>query len=136
MKNWLMMVPLLLITFTLVLGDEYDAIKINEFMASNIYNQLNSDYSDFVDWIELYNSGTNPVNLGALSLTDNLNNPGKWLKLGSAKLQIEFSYVPIIIGFCESYIIYWIEKVIVRIFFTSFIHQTVCYNGIIWNPIC
>ncbi len=53
-------------------------LKINEFMASNIYTQLNSDYSDFVDWIELYNAGTNPVSLDGYYLTDDLELPRKW----------------------------------------------------------
>ncbi len=34
--------------------------------------------SVFVDWVELYNTSGNPVNLGGWSLTDDETNPGKW----------------------------------------------------------
>ncbi len=53
-------------------------LKINEFMASNLHTQLKDDYSDFVDWIELYNAGDTPVDLYGLFLTDDFNNPYKW----------------------------------------------------------
>ena len=35
-----------------------DSLKINEFMASNIHARLSPDYSDFEDWIEIYNAGS------------------------------------------------------------------------------
>ena len=54
------------------------ALRINEFMASNIQVQLNSDSSDFVDWIELYNPGDAPVDLEGLFLTDDLDSPLEW----------------------------------------------------------
>jgi len=60
------------------MADEYDAIVINEFMASNSYAIMAPDLSDFPDWIELYNRGDAPVQLGGLFLTDNLNKPMKW----------------------------------------------------------
>lgn len=47
-------------------------------MASNIYTQLNPDYSDFEDWIELYNSGDTPVSLSGIFLTDDFRAPLKW----------------------------------------------------------
>jgi hypothetical protein len=53
-------------------------IKINEFMAANVHVQLNPDKSDFVDWIELYNSGDDPIPLAGLFLTDDFKIPAKW----------------------------------------------------------
>ncbi len=61
-----------------LLADSFDALKINEFMASNIYAQLNPDYSDFEDWIELYNAGNTPVSLSGIFLTDDFSVPFKW----------------------------------------------------------
>jgi hypothetical protein len=55
-----------------------DTIRINEFMASNIHAQLNSDYSGFEDWIELYNAGDTPADLSGTFLTDDFSVPFKW----------------------------------------------------------
>lgn len=61
-----------------LLASSFDTLKINEFMASNIYTQLNPDYSDFEDWIELYNSGDTPVSLSGIFLSDDFSSPFKW----------------------------------------------------------
>ena len=53
-------------------------LMINEFMASNIHVQLNSDSSDFVDWIELYNAGDTPIELGGMFLKDDFASSDKW----------------------------------------------------------
>ncbi len=53
-------------------------IVINEFMASNITAQINADTSDFVDWIELYNSSDLKLDIGGLYMTDDLDDPLKW----------------------------------------------------------
>ncbi|MBU2650492.1 MAG: CotH kinase family protein [Bacteroidetes bacterium] len=50
---------------------------INEFMASNA-TTIADEYGEFDDWVEIYNAGTEPVWLGNLFLTDNLENPDKW----------------------------------------------------------
>ncbi|MCU0644400.1 MAG: CotH kinase family protein [bacterium] len=64
--------------YNALLANSFDALKINEFMASNIYSQLNPDYSDFEDWIELYNSGDTPVSLSGIFLSDDFSSPLKW----------------------------------------------------------
>ena len=50
---------------------------INEFMASNVlaYGNINGDYED---WIEIYNSGASPIDLGGYYLTDNLGGSSHW----------------------------------------------------------
>lgn len=53
-------------------------LKINEFMASNTHVQIRDDYSDFVDWIELYNAGDKPVDLFGIFFTDDFTHPYKW----------------------------------------------------------
>jgi len=53
-------------------------LYINEFMASNATIIEDPDYDDYSDWIEIYNAGSQPVNLNGYYVTDNLDNPEKW----------------------------------------------------------
>ncbi|MFN3529681.1 MAG: CotH kinase family protein [Bacteroidia bacterium] len=53
-------------------------IYINEFLASNSTG-IRDEANQASDWIELYNSSTEPYALQGHSLSDNFNNPGKWL---------------------------------------------------------
>ena len=53
-------------------------LYINEFLASNATINQDPDYGDYADWIEIYNAGSQPVNLNGYYVTDNLNNPAKW----------------------------------------------------------
>ncbi len=50
---------------------------INELMADNDITIPGPDMN-YPDWIELYNSGLDPLNISGMYLTDNLNNPTKW----------------------------------------------------------
>jgi hypothetical protein len=52
-------------------------IAINEFMADND-NIIHDNTGDYDDWIELYNFGNEPINLGDLYITDNKSNPLKF----------------------------------------------------------
>jgi hypothetical protein len=52
------------------------AVKVNEFAAQNA--SIADPYGEFNDWIEVYNTGTNNVDLGGFGLTDNLSQPFKW----------------------------------------------------------
>jgi len=52
-------------------------VLITEFMAANDHT-IKDDLGEFSDWIEIYNSGTNTVNLGGYYLTDELANLSKW----------------------------------------------------------
>jgi len=47
-------------------GDVY----INELMASNTYTAMNDDFTDFSDWIELYNSSNQDKNISGYKLSD------------------------------------------------------------------
>ncbi len=51
-------------------------LYINEFMAINS-SVIVDEYGEYDDWIEIYNPGTSPVDLGGYYLTDNLSNPVK-----------------------------------------------------------
>ena len=55
-----------------------DSLVINELMASNLTFRISPDRSDFVDWIEIYNSSDRPVSLDGKFITDDLANPFKW----------------------------------------------------------
>ena len=53
-------------------------IAINEIMASNL-NTISDQEGDFEDWIELYNYGTTSVNLEGFGLSDDYDDPFKWI---------------------------------------------------------
>ena len=52
-------------------------VIINEFMASNT-NSIMDPQGGHDDWIELYNTSENPINLAGMYLSDDLANPRKW----------------------------------------------------------
>lgn len=52
-------------------------IVINEFMASNI-STVKDEFNQNDDWVELYNKGTQAVNIGGYYITDNPSNLTKW----------------------------------------------------------
>lgn len=52
-------------------------VVINEFSASN-KDALFDNYNDNEDWIELYNIGSEAVDLGGYYLSDKDDNPTKW----------------------------------------------------------
>ncbi|MBM4026308.1 MAG: hypothetical protein FJ280_13035 [Planctomycetes bacterium] len=52
-------------------------VVINEVLASN--NRSGTDpQGEYEDWIELYNRGSTPVNVGGMYLTDDPDEPTKW----------------------------------------------------------
>ncbi len=53
------------------------ALVINEYMAKNS-SVISDQDGNFDDWIEIFNTGTNPVYLGDKFLSDNSNQPAKW----------------------------------------------------------
>ena len=52
-------------------------IVINELLAKND-NTISDEEDEFDDWIELYNTGSDPVSLEGWYLTDSEDNPDKW----------------------------------------------------------
>jgi Spore coat assembly protein len=53
-------------------------VVISEFLASND-TTLKDDFREDSDWIELYNNGTEPLNLLGWRLTDSAGNLSKWV---------------------------------------------------------
>jgi len=54
------------------------SVFINEWMAQNFSTLADPVDGQFEDWIELYNAGNDPVDLGDYYLTDSLTNKTKW----------------------------------------------------------
>ena len=52
-------------------------VVINELLASNV-GCLADPQGEFDDWIELYNAGDTPLDVGGTYLTDDLSLPKKW----------------------------------------------------------
>ncbi len=65
-------------TYSLSAGTSPGDVVINEFLADNLTGLLDED-GQKQDWIELFNRGTNSVNLLGWSLTDTPENPAKWV---------------------------------------------------------
>jgi hypothetical protein len=53
------------------------SVVINEIMSSNSTAAVDED-GDFPDWLELYNTGSEPINLMGFSLSDNPDSLNKW----------------------------------------------------------
>ncbi|MHC4558297.1 MAG: lamin tail domain-containing protein, partial [Planctomycetota bacterium] len=52
-------------------------LAINELMASNS-SSIPDPQGEYDDWIEIYNYGTDAIDVGGMYLTDNLSTPTKW----------------------------------------------------------
>ena len=53
-------------------------LVINEFMADNDNINIDPDFVQFSDWIEIYNMGDGTVDMSGMYLTDDLSEPTKW----------------------------------------------------------
>ena len=71
-KIYFLTIPFLLSSFTFS-----QVLFINEIMSKNDTSIRDND-GDFSDWIELYNSSNNPINLNGYYLSDNPEIPLKW----------------------------------------------------------
>lgn len=58
-------------------ADQLATLRINEFVATNGSGLTDADGA-FVDWLELYNASSRPINLGSWALTDDRHQPQKW----------------------------------------------------------
>ena len=58
-------------------GLESVPVVINELLASNVDSTADPQ-GEFDDWIELYNAGDIPVDIGGMYLTDDTDTPMKW----------------------------------------------------------
>jgi len=68
-----------MVDFALLAKGWYQAgipLVINEFMASNTIIQ--DPQGEYEDWIEIYNAGSEPIDMGGMYLTDDLDYPTTW----------------------------------------------------------
>ncbi|HBR86313.1 MAG TPA: hypothetical protein DEA65_00515, partial [Candidatus Marinimicrobia bacterium] len=70
------MKQLLIIVFCSWIGAQ--SVQFNEIMSSNGATIYDED-GDTPDWIELYNSGDNNINLNGHGITDDPSDPFKWV---------------------------------------------------------
>ncbi|MDG1670976.1 MAG: lamin tail domain-containing protein [Akkermansiaceae bacterium] len=71
--------PSSIVNLNALVGDAIpnSGVRINEFMANNS-TTFNDGDGNSSDWIELYNAGPGPVDLGGWYLTDSSSNLNKW----------------------------------------------------------
>ncbi|MGE5316605.1 MAG: CotH kinase family protein, partial [Chloroflexota bacterium] len=69
---------LYILLLLLLTGTAFPQVVINEGSNRN-YLQFPDEDGEYPDWIELYNKGNQTVNLYNYSLTDNNENPTKWV---------------------------------------------------------
>ena len=53
-------------------------LMINEVCSDN-ETVITDEYDDYSDWIELYNDGSTPINLAGYFMSDDMDNPQKWV---------------------------------------------------------
>ncbi len=58
---------------------ESPRVFVNELLASNDSVNVDPDFGEAADWVELYNAESEPVALGGVYLTDDADEPTKWL---------------------------------------------------------
>ncbi len=71
----------LLVSLVIILLSQniaFSQIVINEGSNRN-YNAISDEESEYPDWVELYNSGSEAVNLLNYSISDKQSNPTKWV---------------------------------------------------------
>ena len=68
----------LFITFLFYFNSFSQNIVINEIITSNS-SVITDDDGSYEDWVELYNSGTESVNLSGFGLSDNVSLPYQWV---------------------------------------------------------
>ncbi|MEN8226467.1 MAG: lamin tail domain-containing protein, partial [Bacteroidota bacterium] len=75
-KNYFLMnrMMMLMLSFFVLTGVAQGQLYINEFMASNDF-AYPGPQGDYPDWIEIYNQGTEAVNLAGYYLSDDLVDP-------------------------------------------------------------
>ena len=60
-------------------GGPEQGLFVNEFMAENDSTIQDPNGGGYPDWIELHNAGPTPIELGGMYLTDDMNDPTKWM---------------------------------------------------------
>ena len=80
-------------------------VYINEFQASNSVT-IQDEFNEYDDWVEIYNAGTEPINLATYYLTDDILIPNKW-KISSVNSALT-TILP------DSFIVFWCDNDILQ----------------------
>ena len=72
LERWLPCEPV-----TATVGVSPSDLVVNELMSSNA-NNVSDAFGEFDDWVELFNAGNYPIELGGKYLTDNIGIPNKY----------------------------------------------------------
>lgn len=79
----IVLVLTMLLPFAAFAGSEasrdFTAVRLNEFMASNGKKTIVDKNGESSDWIELYNTSDNDIDLEGLCLSDSKKNPEKFV---------------------------------------------------------
>ncbi len=75
-----------------------EAIRINEVLAANTHTNMDTDFYAFSDWIELTNVSNKTLDIGGYYLSDDNNNPMKWMIPLGTKVA------------AQSFILVWADK--------------------------
>ncbi len=76
-------------------------VVINELLAANV-KSIADPQGEYDDWLELYNPGDEPVDVGGMYLTDDVSEPTKWrIPTGSAALTTIAA---------KGYLVIWADK--------------------------
>ncbi len=54
------------------------SLRINEFLAKNVRTNPDLDSGGYFDWIELYNSSDQPIDLTGYNVSDDYSQPQRW----------------------------------------------------------
>ena len=73
-RKYLTFISILLLYSNLI----FSQVVVNEYSASNLTTYVDN-YSMEEDWIELYNTGSEDVDLGGYYLSDEIDEPMKWM---------------------------------------------------------
>jgi CotH protein/chitobiase/beta-hexosaminidase-like protein/lamin tail-like protein len=63
------------------------SLKINEVLASNSETNVDPDFQESGDWVEIYNEGPDAADLAGMGLSDRADQPDKWLFPAGATLE-------------------------------------------------
>lgn len=79
-KYWLCYLGIItgLMSSQTVNAQQGTGLLLNEIMASNAHT-IDDEDGDYEDWIELYNANSSAINLEGFGLSDNYNQPFKWV---------------------------------------------------------
>jgi len=99
-------------------------VVINEVLASNVecFADAKGEYDD---WVELYNPGETPIDVGGMYLTDNVAEPAKWqFPTGSSSLTTIAAH---------GYLLIWVDKDVANRDFTQRFRSIPAARSLPWS---